>query len=362
MMSDNFRRRPRGAREAMARSDLIVALVKGGTTGDKSLVRTSAEAIIADERARQHNILADRLAGALRSNSNGTHSPAAETMASRGMSTRDLIIDLVPKRRLEDLLLPAVTRTACETLVEEQRRADLLRSHGLEPRNRVLLVGPPGNGKTTLAEAIAEALGVPLLVVRYEAVIGSFLGETASRLRRVFDYARTTPCVLFFDEFDVVGKERGDIHETGEIKRVVSSVLLQIDDLPSWTIVATATNHPELLDRAVWRRFQLRLDLPAPTHSQIVDFIKRFFRDRELPQPPQSGPQEIARALAGASFAETEEFCLAVLRSHVLSLGEGKLDRIVTRELRQWRARATPRLKSKSVRRGRTTAPLSAEA
>jgi AAA+ superfamily predicted ATPase len=102
---------------------------------------------------------------------------------------------------------------------------------------------------------------VQLFVVRYEAMIGSFLGETAGRLKRVFDYARRTPCVLFFDEFDSVGKERGDIHETGEIKRVVTSLLMQIDDLPSYTIVVAATNHAELLDRAVWRRFQLRLGL-----------------------------------------------------------------------------------------------------
>ena len=96
------------------------------------------------------------------------------------------------------------------TSSSEQHRAGLLRSHNLEPRHRVLLVGPPGNGKTSLAEAIAEALAVQFFVVRYDAIIGSFLGETATRLRRVFDYARTTPCVLFFDEFDAVGKERGD--------------------------------------------------------------------------------------------------------------------------------------------------------
>jgi len=157
-----------------------------------------------------------------------------------------LFVDRVPRRRLSDLLLPPVTRDACEALIEEQRRADVLRSHGLEPRHRVLLAGPPGNGKTSLAEAIAEALSLPLLTVRYEAVIGSFLGETAGRLRRVFDFARTTPSVLFFDEFDVIGKERGDIHETGEIKRVVRSLLLQMDDLPSWTIIAAATKRPLL--------------------------------------------------------------------------------------------------------------------
>ncbi len=121
----------------------------------------------------------------------------------------------------------------------------------MEPRHRVLLVGPPGNGKTVLAEAIAEALGVGFFVVRYEYLIGSYLGETASRLRRILDYARTTPCVLFFDEFDAIGKERGDTHETGEIKRVVSTLLMQVDDLPSYTVLIAATNHPELLDRAV---------------------------------------------------------------------------------------------------------------
>lgn len=117
------------------------------------------------------------------------------------------------------------------------------RSYGLEPRHRLLLVGPPGNGKTSLAEGIAEALMLPFLVVRYEGIIGSYLGETASRVARLFDYVRTRQCVLFLDEFDTLGKERGDPQETGEIKRVVSSLLLQLDNLPSHVLVVTATNH-----------------------------------------------------------------------------------------------------------------------
>src|SRR5437762_446499 len=117
---------------------------------------------------------------------------------------------------------------------------------------------------------------VPLFTVRYHSVIGSYLGETAVRLRHLFDHVRSRRCVLFFDEFDTVAKERGDIHETGEIKRVVSSLLLQIDALPSYVVVVTATNHPELLDRAVWRRFQLRLSLPAPGRTEIVQWFDRF--------------------------------------------------------------------------------------
>jgi ATP-dependent Zn protease len=341
----------------MARSDLLVALVRAGATGDRNLARTSAEALIADERAKQHNVLADRLTGALQAQVNGPPpmvSPPTGT-AARGPSTRDLFVEHSPQRRLADLLLPPVTREACDELIEEQRRADVLRSHGLEPRHRILLAGPPGNGKTSLAEAIAEALSIPLLTVRYESVIGSFLGETASRLRRVFDLARTTPCVLFFDEFDVIGKERGDIHETGEIKRVVSSLLLQMDDLPSWTIIAAATNHSELLDRAAWRRFQLRLELPAPGERQIASYIAAFFNARPVPGDLGRSPDQLARALRGSSLAEVEDFCINVLRRCVLSLGEGRPSEIVEREVRVWRSRVTPNESKKSKKRGRAT-------
>jgi ATP-dependent Zn protease len=342
----------------MARSDLLVALVKAGATGDRHLARTSAEALIADEKSKQHHVLADRLAGVLRTNSNGNPQPASAPQESvaRGPSTRDLFVDRIPQRRLSELLLPSVTREACEELIEEQRRADVLRSHGLEPRHRILLAGPPGNGKTSLAEALAESLSVPLLTVRYESVIGSFLGETAGRLRRVFDFARTTPCVLFFDEFDVIGKERGDIHETGEIKRVVSSLLLQMDDLPSWTIIAAATNHSELLDRAAWRRFQLRLELPAPGERQIAVFVSSFFRARPVPGDLGRSPDQLARALRGASLAEVEDFCTNVLRRYVLSLGAGQPNEIVERELRVWRSRVTAGDKrKKSEKRGGST-------
>ncbi|MET4451897.1 ATP-binding protein [Bradyrhizobium sp. RT3b] len=355
--SQNVQAKP-AKKKRMARSDLLVALVKAGATGDRQLARTSAEALIADEKAKQHYVLADRLSGALRSNLNGDR-PAPSLPhepTSRGPSTRDLFVDRVPRRTLGDLLLPTVTREVCEALIEEQRRADVLRSHGLEPRHRVLLAGPPGNGKTSLAEAIAEALSVPLLTVRYESIIGSFLGETASRLRRVFDFARTTPCVLFFDEFDVIGKERGDIHETGEIKRVVSSLLLQMDDLPSWTVIAAATNHPELLDRAAWRRFQLRLELPAPGERQISNFIAMYFKDRPLPDLGRS-PDQLARALRGSSLAEVEDFCTNIVRRFVLSLGAGRPSEIVEHELRVWRSRVSAPGKKKGKDRGGKTPP-----
>jgi SpoVK/Ycf46/Vps4 family AAA+-type ATPase len=316
----------------MARSDLLVSLVKAGTAGDKRGFQTAAEALIAEERAKRHDILAERLTRAIQPNGNGIYSlPMATDTAHRG---KDFIAEVIPRRRLEDIILPNAARQGVEELIEEQRRADVLRAHGLEPRSRILLVGPPGTGKTTLAEAIAEAVAVSLFVVRYESMIGSYLGETAARLKRVFDYARTTPCVLFFDEFDAIGKERGDIHETGEIKRVVTSLLMQIDELPSYTIVAAATNHPELLDRASWRRFQVRLNLPLPTQKELGSYIDAFMRN--FGESPGMSPLSIAKNLGDISYADAEQFCLDVRRRQVLAMGGKNLKTIVAEQLRIW--------------------------
>jgi SpoVK/Ycf46/Vps4 family AAA+-type ATPase len=321
----------------MARSDLLVNLVRAGVSGDAPMLRRTVEAIVAEERAKQHNVVADRLERVL-ATGNGSSSVNTPRFGQDLVSkARDFIAEVVPRRRLDDLVLLDITQLAARQLIEEQQRASLLRSHSLEPRHRILLVGPPGNGKTTLAEAIAESLAVPFFVVRYEAMIGSFLGETAGRLRRVFDYARTTPCVLFFDEFDAVGKERGDIHETGEIKRVVTSLLMQIDDLPSYVVAVAATNHPELLDRAVWRRFELRLTLPAPSAKQLVAFIdhlrERTALDLGLPA------SQIAKALGAVNYSEAEQFCLDLARRQVLAGGERSAADIVKEQLKIWEAR-----------------------
>lgn len=317
----------------MARSDLLISLVTAGTNGDKRLFRTAAEAIIAEERAKHHDVLADRLTKAIQSNGNGTGllpTPTTDPIY-RG---RDFISEIVPRRRLEDIVLPRLARQAVQELIEEQCRADVLRAHGVEPRNRVLFVGPPGTGKTSLAEAMAEAVAVSLFVVRYESIIGSYLGETAARLKRVFDYARTTPCVLFFDEFDAIGKERGDIHETGEIKRVVTSLLMQIDELPSYTIVAAATNHPELLDRASWRRFQVRVSLPMPSQKELAEYLESFIS--RFGESISQSPQTLAKSLGAISYADAEQFCIDVRRRQILAMGEKTLNAILADQLKVW--------------------------
>lgn len=323
--------------EHMARADLILNLVRAGVAGDYAQFQKTVEALAADERAKNHGILADRLIAQLQHNSNGRPRPLALSPASHHSSP--LVAELVPQRRIEDLILPPEVEEAVRELVEEQHRADLLRSFSLEPRNRVLLVGPPGNGKTSLAEAIADALNAPFLVVRYEAVIGSYLGETAQRIGQVFEYARSRQCVLFFDEFDAVGKERGDRYETGEIKRVVSSLLLQIDALPSYVVVVTASNHPELLDRAVWRRFQLRLELPPPKQNQVEEWFRRF--QKRTGHVFELSPRTLARSLKGLSFAEIEDFGTDVLRRIALNQPDADAKKIVGQCLNQWKNRFT---------------------
>ena len=320
----------------MARSDLILKLVQSGAQGDQAQFHLTVEALAADARSKKHVILADRLIAQLHANSNGHHSTIA---TSSNSIARGLVAEMIPERHIEDMILTDEVERVVLDLVEEQHRADLLRSYNLEPRNRVLLAGPPGNGKTSLAEAVADALNVPFIVVRYESVIGSYLGETAQRISKVFEYARSRQCVLFFDEFDAVAKERGDVHETGEIKRVVNSLLLQIDELPSYVVVVTASNHPELLDRAVWRRFQIRLELPMPKQSQIEEWFKRF--EKRSGQSLGISPRSLAMRLRGLSFAEIEDFGTDVLRRIVLEQPNANAEKITSQSLKQWKKRFT---------------------
>ncbi len=316
----------------MARSDLVIDLVEAQRRGDVARFRMLVEAIIVEERHNQHHLVADRLSELI--TTAGSTELLARDDAARPVA--DLLHEIVPRRRLGDVQLSLEVATAAAEIIEEHQRSELLRSHGIEPRNRILLEGPPGNGKTSLAEAIAAETLLPLYAVRYEGVVSSFLGETAGRLDHVFEFARTRRCVLFFDEFDTLAKERADTHETGEIKRVVSTLLLQIDRLPAHVIVVCATNHGELLDRAAWRRFQLRLTLSPPSRAEATQFLESL--TARLGGDLGLAPRTLADRLHGASYAELEQFAQDVRRRYVLALPNARLDEIVRSRLRQRRA------------------------
>jgi SpoVK/Ycf46/Vps4 family AAA+-type ATPase len=305
----------------MSRSDLVYRLAEAGAKGDRDALQRTMDLLAAEATEQGRHSQARRLTGLLtsdkprRASSSG---PVSVGTRSLPEPVRDLLIDRMPRRTLGDMILPADVVVDIREFIQEQEETALLRANSLEPRHAVLLVGPPGNGKTTLAEAIATELGLPFLTVRYDGVVDSYLGETAARIRRIIDHAAAAPCVLFFDEFDAIGKERGDIHETGEIKRVVNSLLVQLDSLPAHCVVVCATNHPELLDRAVWRRFQLRFELPLPDRDAIVQMYRRLARTVRGSGFTQ---EKYVDCMIGRSLSEIEQFNLDVRRRLVLSRG-----------------------------------------
>jgi len=323
----------------MAQADLLVDLVKAATNGDQLAFRKVAEGLIQEEKQKGHRLLAERLTKALQPNMNQNPRPSAPKTSTNNPKT-DLFYETTPERSLDSLVLPEKISDQIKELIEEQHRAELLHAHNLQARNRILLAGPPGNGKTSLAEALAFELMYPLIIIRYETLVGSYLGETSSRLKNVLDYARTQRCVLFFDEFETLGKERGDTHETGEIKRVVSTLLLQLDEMPDYVVVVAASNHPELLDRAVWRRFQLRIELPKPTRNQLTHYIASISQRCNVNFGYE--PATLAKHLLGLNFAETEEFCLGVVRRAVLDMKTDNAQQVTKLKLEQWKSRLKP--------------------
>lgn len=318
----------------MARSDLMINLVQASLTGSTSEARVVAEAIIADERAKKHTGVADRLERVLRAAKKAPQKNTKPSLRVRDGSGG--IKRVEPSKNIDELYLTKDIREVCDGIINEQRSSDLLRAHGMEPRHKILMVGPPGNGKTSLAEAISYELALPLFVVRYDAIITSYLGETAQRLRRLFDFVRTEPCVLFFDEFDAIGKERGDTHETGEIKRVVTTLLMQMDDLPSYNIIIGATNHPELLDRAAWRRFQIKLKLDRPTEQQLTNYFSDKLK--VFDGTPGYTAKRLVKSIDVMNFSEAEGFILDIRRQEILSQGSTSLRSIIADRIKVWNA------------------------
>jgi len=311
----------------MARADLILNLVKTGIEGDEPLFRKTVEAIAAEEHSKKHFAFAERLTELLKPSIS-----AAGFSKPSDPKLQDAYYVVKPTKSLDDLVLPQKTYNECKEIIEEHHRRDILRSYNLEPRHRLLFSGPPGNGKTTLAEAFAHELMIPLFVVKYEGIIGSYLGETAKQLERLFEQVKSQRCVLFFDEFDALSKERGDKNEVGEIKRVVNSLLLQIDILPSHVTVIAATNHEDMLDKAAWRRFQTKLELRKPTKTMITKWLDMF--QEKIDHDFGVSNKTISEKLHGKSYSEIEDFALDVQRRYVLSIPNNNIKNIVKNKLK----------------------------
>ena len=188
------------------------------------------------------------------------------------------IISPNPDIHTEPVLNPFV-REKIQNFLEERRRAPLLLDRGIRPSTSLLLIGQSGTGKTMLAKHIASALGLNLVVLDLSSSISSLLGKTGQNLKQVLGYARETGSVLLLDEFDAIAKKRDDSTDLGEIKRVVNVLLIELEAWPVSSVVIATSNHPELLDRAIWRRFDHTLEIQHPGNEERVALIKRGFGD-----------------------------------------------------------------------------------
>ena len=198
--------------------------------------------------------------------------------------------------------------------LEDVRNVDLLTAKGIATRLGILLAGPPGTGKTLLAGHIAAQLGRPLYIVRLDSVISSLLGDTAKNVRSVFDFVPARDGVLFLDEIDAVAKLRDDQHELGELKRVVNTVIQGLDSLDDHAIVVAATNHPQLLDPAIWRRFPYKIELGLPDAAVREDLWRHFLTEDDTNSPL---PPLLARISSGLSGADIQNIALSARRNAV---------------------------------------------
>lgn len=244
---------------------------------DELTFRRAAQEIIEEERAKHHNALARDLQKLLVAGG-GQVDSGATIVVPAPPKDREGEWDLgevhEPDRLLDDLILHKELAGALGGIVEEVRHWPALDAAGIPRRQKLLLQGPPGCGKTTAAEALASELGRPLLVVRLDAVVSSYLGETASNLRRILDYADQAPFVVLFDEFDALGRSRDDASEHGEMKRVVTAFLQMTDRYRGPSLLLAATNYPVLLDEALWRRFDEVLTFALPTVHQTRQLLR----------------------------------------------------------------------------------------
>ncbi len=266
----------------MANGKILRQLIKAGASGDSDAFRRASEAVIQDERQKQHHLLANDLEQMLYGEylkpvkqSGRSVLPIPPVDKERGLPLLDI---RQAQRPLEEMVLSESSNTAIEELLEEHRRADVLRSFGMKPSGKVIFHGPPGCGKTLAAEVIAFELDLPLAIVRLDALVSSFLGETAANLRKVFDFIAEYPMVALFDEFDAIGKERSDTGEHGELRRVVNAVLQMMDAYHGKSLILAATNHEQILDSAIWRRFDETIDFPLPNTEQIQQILSLKLR------------------------------------------------------------------------------------
>ena len=302
----------------MARADLLKQLFRAYRESDRESFMDVARSMADEERKKHHPTLANEL---LRILNNGV---VAATPSLRGTfqppprdhEKRAPLLEIRhPDRYFRDLVLHAGTKEILLKVMREFRQWDILEANGLKPSHKLLFCGPPGCGKTATAEVIAAELGLPLVYIRFDSVVSSLLGETASNLRKVFEYIHEETWVVLFDEFDAIGRSRDDATEHGEIKRVVNAFLQMLDNFHGRSLLIAATNFEQALDPALWRRFDEVVRFERPTVEQIEELMKQ----RLVPVMNSNiSTKRYGAQLEGSTFADVERIATDVLKSCTL--------------------------------------------
>lgn len=299
----------------MASADQLKALLRSHVEGDDRRFFSVVMQVAAREAKRGHIKVAQELRAlvdeAKRQRSVGRPVPISRP---RG-ELADLLIVSYPQLRLADMVLSESVARQIQRVIREHRQAGCILAHGLSLRRKLLLVGPPGTGKTMTASVLAAELGIPLFQVRLDALITKFLGETAARLRQVFEAADQARGVYFFDEFDAIGSQRGLSNDVGEIRRVLNSFLQMIEQDRSNSLIVAATNHAEILDRALFRRFDDVLHYTLPDPFRIEELLKA----KLLPMADKDVSWDhLAEEAKGMNYAEIARAAEEALKSAVL--------------------------------------------
>ena len=303
----------------MASAAQLKALLQSHADGDESRFFAVGLQVAAAEARKGHPDLAKELRDIVeKSRKRDSQQAARENLLSIAQpqgEAADLLSVRQSGARLSDLILDEAAGTHVRRVLHEQRHLDKLKSHGLRPRQTLLLTGPPGCGKTLTASAIAGELGLPLFIVRLESLMTRYLGETASKLRLIFDAVEKTRAVYLFDEFDSIGIARGSENDVGEMRRVLNSFLVFVENHRGNSVIIAATNHGHLLDRALYRRFDDLIELGMPS----AELAERTLRERLAGQKaPRLAYAKLATAAEGLSYAEITRVCEEAIKDMLL--------------------------------------------
>jgi SpoVK/Ycf46/Vps4 family AAA+-type ATPase len=322
--------------DIMARSDLLRRLFAAYSRADDRGFRAVAAEIIADERRKEHNLLASELEHALvRDLRPGAADPLTMRPIPKGRDDRPLLRLIKPERELRDLIFTSIVIDVIMEIVQENLSRSILASQNLHPRRRILLIGPPGTGKTAAAHAIAAELSLPVAITSVAALTSSYLGETARNMESIMRFAESTPCVLVFDEIDSLAGERSNPQDHGEMRRVVATILQLLDDVQGESLLIATSNHPALIDYALWRRFDEVIGLSMLNESEVSALI-----DLRTKSTPRSfSITKWSALLKDLSPAQIETVCMDVLRRRAMSANAQITDELFAVSFKSWQRR-----------------------